>query len=245
MQTLAPQRIKLQTSIKLLLIPTIFFCLAGLVCLVVFLLNLTQTLDFQNNALTSTGTIIKLEERPDSDGGNDYYPSVSFKTKSGQTIQFISETSYNDGKLGAKINILYLPTDPTKAKLDTFESLWLLPLIFGVFTVVLLIFGLAFLNQFLTRSWLVRHGQTIMASYTGTKEENDEGITYHYVLSEWLDPSSNKLFTFKSLRLRFKPAHLENIPIVVLIDPTNPKRYLVDSEVLKQASQNPTYAAWP
>jgi hypothetical protein len=212
---------------------------------VVFLLKLTQTLDFQNNALTSSGTVLKLEEDQNTDGGTDYFPVVSFKTKSGQTIQFTSDSSYNDTKVGAKISILYLPADPAKAKLDSFQSLWLLPLIFGIFTVVLLLLGLGFLNQFLTRSWLVRHGQTIMASYMGIKEENDDGVIYYYVLSEWRDPSSNKLLTFKSLRLRFKPAHLENTSIVVLIDPTNPKRYLVDSELIKQASQNPTYAAWP
>jgi uncharacterized protein DUF3592 len=83
---------------------------------------------------TAKGTVTDLFQGSDSDGGTVYYPRVRFVTQSGDTIEFTGSngTSPPAFEVGETVSVLYDPTSPGNARIDTFFQLWLLPIILGV-----------------------------------------------------------------------------------------------------------------
>ena len=79
----------------------------------------------------TSGTIIeaiKVERiSPDRPNMPTYSPKVSFRTATGESVEFVSEvSSYPPPVVGSIVPVLYDPNDPKEAELDRFMSKYLL-----------------------------------------------------------------------------------------------------------------------
>ena len=92
--------------------------------------------DFASRALPAEGTVVRLTERDGS-----YTPIFRFRTHDGRDVEVIHSVSSNPPmwRAGQPLRLLYDPQDPQSAIPDSWTSIWLFPLIFGVVGLNLLI----------------------------------------------------------------------------------------------------------
>ncbi|KXK14203.1 MAG: Inner membrane protein YmfA [Chloroflexi bacterium OLB14] len=97
----------------------------------VFILIRTQL--FINNAQQVTGTVIRLVRSHSNKGGYSYSPVYQFRTLEGQMIEVQDNLSSNPPMFreGQTIEVLYDPSNPHKARIKKWMSLYFLPLLFG------------------------------------------------------------------------------------------------------------------
>ena len=99
----------------------------GLVLLAVTLFTVATTLAFVSRAERAEAGFVGSEARVGGNhGGTFLYPSFAFRTKDGQRIVVRSTSGstdqpYADGQAAA---VLYLPSEPEAARLDSFVDLW-------------------------------------------------------------------------------------------------------------------------
>lgn len=88
------------------------------------------------------GVVIDLIAERDSDGDDVYYPRVRFATPAGEPVEFTGSVGSSPPAfdIGEAVAVLYNPSDPRDARIDSFFQLWFAPLILGflglVFTAV-------------------------------------------------------------------------------------------------------------
>ena len=107
---------------------------AGLLAVAVW--GYVSTRRFVAGAARTTGTVIKLAERRETDRGRtrtSYAPVVRFVTARGVHGEFPSRLGSNPPayRVGDRVPVLYNPADPREAAIATFLSLWLFTLLFG------------------------------------------------------------------------------------------------------------------
>ncbi|MFN6561379.1 MAG: DUF3592 domain-containing protein [Nostoc sp. ChiSLP01] len=97
-----------------------------------------NTRSFVSAAIPAQGTVIQLQQRlssPDSKGYRSYvyYPVVQFTTRSGESTVFESNSASNPPQFakGQQIEVLYSPDNPGSAQINSWLSLWFLPLMLG------------------------------------------------------------------------------------------------------------------
>jgi Protein of unknown function (DUF3592) len=120
-------------------------CLAlGVVLLVGGAIFFVHTKRFVAGAERTTGTVIDLSRKTDSEGEVAYYPVVRFTTAEGRTVEFVSSSGSSPASKseGDRVEVLYDPDDPRDAKLSGFFDLWLFPLAFGALGGIFVFFGL-------------------------------------------------------------------------------------------------------
>jgi hypothetical protein len=99
-----------------------------------------ETMQFLADARTIQGRVISLE-RSSSGRSSIYYPIVQFRTAEGQLVTFRSSLA-NVAALGQAAQVLYLPTKPGDARIDSYKTLWFWPtLLAGLAAVFLLVGG--------------------------------------------------------------------------------------------------------
>jgi hypothetical protein len=104
------------------------------------------TLYFIQHASHADGTVIALTQRVD-DEDRSVTPTFAFKTPAGVSITTKSNTSSNPGfSLGDEVPVLFDPTDPQNAKIATNGQLWLMPIIFGIISVLFTPIGIFLLR---------------------------------------------------------------------------------------------------
>lgn len=105
---------------------------------------------FQSQSATATGTVVEIEERTStrrSGSGTrrrttSYYPTITFQTAEGQSVEFESSTSVDsDVDVGDAIPIRYNRATPSEARLDSFGGMWGLPAGVGFGALVLTFFA--------------------------------------------------------------------------------------------------------
>lgn len=111
-----------------------FFCISGLVCMIISCAFAVHTEYFLLHAIRAKGTIIHMvpvERESDGSVTLEYAPVFSFQTESGQNYSITSNTSTNPPEFrdGDAITVLYSRGNPNGAKLDSFAQLWLTPVI--------------------------------------------------------------------------------------------------------------------
>ncbi len=224
---------------------TRIFLVIGVVMLVGAILFWNGTRNFVARAQTTQGEVVELIEVRDKDGGSSTWkPRVVFQTPAGRKITFDASFSSNPApySVGQTVDVLYLPTDPSKAKIRGFQSLWLGPIIVGGLGLVFTAIGGGMLlarnaaNK--KRDYLMAYGNAIETDLQGV-ERNDtvevNGRRPWRIISQRLDPASNKLRVFHSENLWFDPAKfVTGKKITVLLDPNNPQRYYMDVSFLPQ-----------
>lgn len=105
---------------------------------------------FQSQSATATGTVVEIEERTSTRRSNSgvrrrttsYYPTLTFQTAEGATVQFESSTSVaSDVDVGDTLAVRYNRSNPSEARLDSFGGMWGLPAGIGFGALVLSFFA--------------------------------------------------------------------------------------------------------
>lgn len=103
----------------------ILFATLGLGMAIVAYIWYSNTTEFLNRASLTQGTVVELQ-RVQSNNTTTYKPVVSFRTGTGAQIRFTSSFASNPSAYhrGEKVSVVYLESEPKKAKISTFYSLW-------------------------------------------------------------------------------------------------------------------------
>jgi hypothetical protein len=94
-----------------------------------------NTLDFMRSALVADGEVVETPIGP-------HHPRITFNDEAGNRVEFAANGDVSQ-TVGDRVRILYLRDDPRRsAKLETFGSLWGVPLFFAGMAILWLIGGL-------------------------------------------------------------------------------------------------------
>ncbi len=221
------------------------FGIAGIGMLVGCGLLVMSTQAFLAVAIGADGTVVRLEyERSGSDSGGAYYPIVRFLLRTGETIEFRSSvgSSPPSYRRGEPVRVLYDPTAPESAEIDSFVSLWFAPILLGFMGSVFSAFVVGYWGWWVARvrreAWLAQHGRRIVADIVEVAADRsvkrNRRSTWR-ITAQWADPLSRKIHVFKSARVRFDPTpFLKGETVPVLIDPDHPRRHMVDLSFLPE-----------
>lgn len=72
------------------------------------------------------------------------HPVVRFETRDGKTMTVVDPVSGFPPRVGRRVEVLYDPRDPRRARMRTFTRLWLLPATFVALGVSVLVMFLLF-----------------------------------------------------------------------------------------------------
>ena len=111
----------------------------------------------QNEGVTTTGTVIQMEESSSSEGGCCVYSPVVEFTVNGQTYSFDGGNASDPPayRVGEVVEVIYDPSDPGTAQINKWTERWLFPILI----IPAMIFTAAILNFFMIRAW--RRGEYI------------------------------------------------------------------------------------
>jgi hypothetical protein len=116
----------------------------GAILIVVSLGSAGLTLRFVHRSARATGNVVGMEES-DSGDGRTFHPVVRFAPASGFPREFRSSFGANPPsyRVGDEVRVLYDPADPGRASIDSFLSLWFVPLLTGIMGPIALALGLS------------------------------------------------------------------------------------------------------
>ena len=105
----------------------------------------------QTNGVTTPGTVVRLNEQSDAEGGCcTYVPVVDFKVND-QVYTFEGDNASDPPayQVGEQVNVRYDPLNPNTAQIDSFFERWIFPIII----IPTMILAAAILNFFMIRAW--------------------------------------------------------------------------------------------
>ncbi len=205
-----------------------------------------RTNEFVSLALKAEGEVVDLTTKESSDG-DTYSPVVKFKSSDGVEHEIVSTVSSNPPaySIGEAVEVLYEEGNPQNAKINAFFSLrfaeFLLCLLGGVF----FLFGAGmFLATYLKnkkRDYLKENGIPIQAKfqevYLNTSYSVNDRNPYN-IVCQWLNPSTNEVFEFKSENIWFNPKdYIYTEFLTVMIERNNPKKYWMDTSFLPKKAR--------
>jgi hypothetical protein len=121
-----------------------FFILVGVGCLIAGGVLCFRTRAFLASAKTTSGSVIRLEPSTGSHGETMYHIIFTFTDDSGS--RHTVRTSYSQHpqpyQIGDPVVVLYQPASPESARIRSFSSLWLAPVVLGAIGVTFPIVGL-------------------------------------------------------------------------------------------------------
>lgn len=101
----------------------------------------------------TTGRIVAISSY--SDHGTTYTPIVEFQDESGRSIKFSTKIGFSIvPQVGSLVPVLYSPWNSNRARIGTFQYLFLPPLIFVAMGIFLVIYD--YKSFLLTIDWLTR-----------------------------------------------------------------------------------------
>lgn len=211
----------------------------------------SNTSRFIAGALETEGKVIALDRsRSSSSSGSSsttYRPVVEFTSGTGKRFEFTSSvgTSPPSHRVGESVTVLYNPADPYSARIKSFTQLW-----FGFIIVFMLglVFAAIGLTMIFVRTrgrkrseWLHQHGRRMKTSFKGVELNESvrvNGRSPYHIISQSPDPATNTVRVFESENIWFDPSeHIKGETIDVLVDPNNPKRYVMDTSFLPKLAQ--------
>lgn len=214
------------------------FLLVGLALLAGAAFWAVTTRSFIARAEVAPGRVVALEHS----SRDAYYPVVDFVTPKGQKIEIRSSfgSSPPAYSVGEKVEVLYLPDQPEKAKIRGIFALWGGALILGgvgfIFTAVG--GGMALFSYLRARrdAELRQSGLPTPTAYQTVRLNTSlrvNGRHPYQVVTQWLNPATGKMHVFHSENLWFDPSqHIDRREITVYLDRSNPKRYWMDVSFL-------------
>jgi Protein of unknown function (DUF3592) len=195
------------------------------------------TSQFMAEAERAEGLVVDVRVVEGIDRDQTWYPMVVFRAANGQRVQFEAPTgsgrdSYHRGD---RVPVAYDPRKPQDARIVSFAT-YGLPLVF------ILVGGAAILvggtlttigvRAYLIRRWLLRHGQRLQGQlvFAGFDTRTTINGRHPYIVrASYQDPRTGRSYNASSDRAWDDPRPgLVNGRAVVVYDPRNPKRCLVD-----------------
>lgn len=217
------------------------FTLIGAGMLVGAVMSYSSTVSFIERATEASGTVIDLERSRSSDS-TTYYPVVVFEDIRGREIEFRSRSGSNPPSFsrGERVSVFYEPSAPESARINSFFSLWGLPMILGgmglVFGAIgggMLLFGW---KKSRSQAYLKDHGTEVLATFSSVEQNTSltvNGRNPFRIVCQWQHPQTGELHVFRSDNLWFDPSnHIHQETVPVLVDEANLKRYWVDTSFL-------------
>ena len=106
----------------------------------------------QKEDLTTTGSVVRLEESNSSEGGCCVYSPVIEFSANGQTHSFEGDNASDPPayQVGEVVNVIYDPADPSTAQINKWTERWLFPIII----IPAMMFTAVILNFFMIRAWM-------------------------------------------------------------------------------------------
>lgn len=220
------------------------FFLIGLGMLAGSLYWAFNTKTFLETAHSANGTVTDLIARRNSEGGRTYAPEFSFETAQGRKVTVVSSSSSNPAAYdrGEMVEVLYLPEQPTEAKINGFFSLWGGSLIVGILGLVFTAIGGGMVLWSIMKRRKEEHlkvyGRPIITQFQSVDYNTSlkvNGRSPWVITSQWQDPQSRKIHVFKSDNIWFDPEdYVKEQEITVLVDRENYKRYYMDISFLPE-----------
>ena len=221
----------------------------GALMLLVALLLWNNTRRFIANADTAQGRVIELIEVRDKDDGSiSYKPVVTYEAANGKSITFTASFSSKPAPydVGESVEVLYAPGDPQEARIRGFSSLWLGPTILGgLGTVFAGIGGGMLLARRMgerKKKYLMAYGNAIQTDFQGVERNTASksiGKNPWRIISQWLDPVSNKLRVFHSENLLVRSDAIRQGKVGHgVAGPEGPKRYHMDVSFLPELDES-------
>lgn len=217
------------------------FTLIGAAMLFGAFASYSSTSAFIERATETRGIVTELAVSRSSDS-TSYYPIVAFQDASGRQIEFQSRSGSNPPsfKRGERVSVLYEPSVPENAQINSFFSLWGMSLIAGglglVFTLVgagMVLFGVL---RGRSKAYLAKHGTEVLAKFSSVEQNTSltvNGRNPFRIVCQWQHPQTGDLHVFRSGNLWFDPSnHIERDTVPVLVNESNLKRYWVDTSFL-------------
>jgi hypothetical protein len=217
------------------------FTLVGIGMLTGAFLLYNSTNSFLKEAVTAEGTVVELVRSRSSDS-TTYAPVIHFIDGTGETVEFTSSTSSNPPSYseGEKVEVLYLPSRPQEAKINSFFSLWGAVVIVGGLGGVFFLIGAAIILipmlQGRRDEYLKQQGTRIETEFQSVELNRSlsvNGRNPFRVLTQWQNPATSEVHVFASNNLWFDPtSYIKSKKITVFIETNNPKKYYVDLSFL-------------
>ncbi|MDX6182697.1 DUF3592 domain-containing protein [Flavobacterium sp. Fl-77] len=200
-----------------------------------------EKFSFIKTAVDAQGTVIELREVKSSKSST-YSPVVVFYTKYEKKIEFASNVSSDPPSydIDESVAVLYDPTNPNKAFINDFSSLYLGSLALGVIGMAFALVGfLGLRSDRLKRkkiNFLQQSGKSIMTKFIDVKLNLSLAVndSHPYLIcSQWLDSRTNEIYLFESEDIWFDPTDfIQTEEITVIIDPEDPTTYSMDISFL-------------
>jgi hypothetical protein len=116
----------------------------GIVLLVVAGFLYLGTRSFVSGATASEGIVVEMVEHEDYEGDTFYVPIVEFRTGDGKVIRLATSALLFAPRLrmGNRVNILYHPANPSKARIGSWASTWGWSIVTGTIGLVAVVLGL-------------------------------------------------------------------------------------------------------
>ncbi len=206
-----------------------------------------NTYEFLGNSIETRGTVVDMYSvRSSSSSGTSttYKPKVHFYSRNGKLFEFVSSTSSNPPayEIGEKVDVLYNPKSPGDAKIKGFFSLWGATFILGIIGTFFFLMGFSLFISIMRKKKrkqdLIQYGTKILSDIQRVEINPSVSINGKHpwrIVSQWKNPESLQLHIFTCDNLWFDPtSYIKNDKIEVLIDRTNPQKYLVDLSFLPE-----------
>lgn len=217
------------------------FTVIGVAMLFGAFASYNSTSAFIDRATETSGIVTELVYSRSSDS-TSYYPVVAFQDASGREIVFQSRSGSNPPSFrrGERVSVLYEPSAPENAQINSFFSLWGMSLIVGglglVFTLVgggMVLFGIL---KGRSKAYLEEHGTEVLAKFASVEQNTSltvNGRNPFRIVCQWQHPQTGELHVFRSDNLWFDPSdHIQQETVPVLVDESNLKRYWVNTSFL-------------
>ena len=197
-----------------------------------------QDRELAAGGLRAEGRVLELVETRDSDGGYNYKPLVEYIDAAGARHRFTSAISSSPPahSAGDRVDVIYSPTDPGRATIDSFVDRHLFPLVFGGLGTVFAAIGAGLILTYLRRqravAELLAAGVAIDAQVLECYRDTSIAINGRHpfrIACQAVHPATGRLERFDSDPVWIDPTELiGGAKIRVLVDPRRPKLSFVD-----------------
>jgi len=115
------------------------YLLLGFIAFIVGVFVTTNTIKFTQQAINTKGKVSSLVVVD-----TKIYPEITFSNSSNETHKFISNSGCKPAcyKKDETVNVLYLPSQPNQAQINSFVSLWLPTLLTCGIGLIFIVFSL-------------------------------------------------------------------------------------------------------
>lgn len=182
------------------------------------------------------------QRRSESSDSISYHPVISFRAADGSMITFSSPIGSNPPGyyIGETVEVLYHSSNPQKARINSFVSLWAGPLLLGGLGLVFFIIGFSIILVTRLKAKNIKSlkdkgvpVQTKFESVGLNESVSVNGRSPYVIFTQWINPATSRIHIFKSENIWFDPSgHIPEKDITVLIEQGNPEKYYVDTSFL-------------